>query len=84
MCRLKLYTYLCIYSTAHAIKCISDLYIHIYIYLHIFYYMKIPHYKTIVPIICIWEDSMDTRVLFLPLVKLQVTHPPFNLCEFIP
>ena len=30
MCRLKLYAYLCIYSTAHAIKCISDIYVHIF------------------------------------------------------
>ena len=54
----------------------SDLYMHIYThictYLHIFYYMKIPYYKTIVPIICIQQHSMDTRVHFLQLVRLWV------------
>ena len=41
--------------------------------------MKIPHkFGHIIPIICIWEHSMDTRVDFLQSVRLQVTHTPFE------
>ena len=41
--------------------------------------MKIPHkFEHIIPIICIWEHSMDTKVNPLQLRRLQVTHTPFE------
>ena len=44
-----------------------------YTYYHIVY-MKIPHkFGHIIPIICIQEHSMDTRVDLLQTVRLQVT-----------
>ena len=64
--------YICTYT--HIITHIT----HINNYKHIFY-MKIPHtFGHIILIICIQEHSMDTRVDFLQMVQLQVTHTPFE------
>ena len=63
-------TYICIYR-------------HIFTHICILYYMKIPYYKTIVPIICTQEHSMDTRVHSLQSIRQQVTHTPFGFVEVL-
>ena len=73
---MHIYAFIVLHMHNNAIKCIFwPTYAYIDTYLHIFayFYMKIPFFKTIVPIICIWEYRYDTRVLFLQLVRLQVT-----------
>ena len=53
-------------------------------HIRILYYMKIPHeFGQLYSIICIWEHSMDTRVDFLQLVRLQVTHTPFEFVQVL-
>ena len=53
-------------------------YANIYTYLHTLLHEDTTILDS-VPIICIWEHSMETSVLFLQSVRLQVTHVPLKL-----
>ena len=75
---MHIYAFIVLHMQLNAFLTYICTYTHIFAHIYILYYMKIPHFETIVPIICIQEHSMDTRVHFLQSVRLQVTHTPFE------